>query len=754
MKASEANLLDFLRKSFQFVIPIYQRTYSWTSQECSQLWNDILRVGNHDTASAHFVGSIVYIEAGLYSVSSQSSLLVIDGQQRLTTVMLILEALARHMGDQDHIEGFSAAEIRQYYLLNTIAKGDRQYKLLLTQTDKDTLLSLFSQKPFPSEPSQRIKDNFQFFEKAIQKHNVDIDGLCKGLAKLTIVDISLSRGDDDPQLIFESMNSTGRELTQADLIRNYVLMGLDQEQQDRLYNDWWRPIELAFGQEAYSTTFDSFMRHYLTMKSGEIPKIRAVYEAFKRYYKRPDVVESGAERLVEDILTYAEYYCAMALDKETDKALAVVFRDLRELKVDVAFPLLLEMYHDYALGVLDKLEFLEAVRLVEAYVFRRAVCAIPTNSLNRTFATFRQALNKECYIHSIRYHFHDMPSYRRFPSDDEFKQKLKTRDLYSFPRRSYCLRRLENYGRKEHVMVEEYTIEHIMPHNENLSSEWRNALGARWRDIQIKHLHTLGNLTLSGYNSEYSDRSFTEKREMQGGFRESPLRLNDYVRDLNEWNEHAIETRASQLADIACRVWSRPASVTSDTDKSRGDRDAENSVRTLQTSDAVDDKDALTRRDETRVGTTRELTDPVEDAADSGERILARKLPIPRDLSRHHRVLNPENELFNVFLALRKELVALHVCVTEKVLEDKIAYRAETSFVDVVPRESWLCLFLNIRFYELHDPRGIAMDVGNVKGVGIGDAVVYLDKAEEVRYVMSLIRQAFECQLDDGVDGP
>ena len=222
------------------------------------------------------------------------------------------------------------------------------------------------------------------------------------MAKLVIVDIALNRDQDNPQLIFESMNSTGRELSQADLIRNFILMGLDTNQQQRLYKEHWRPMEVAFGQEAYGKHFDRFMRHYLTLKTGDIPKIRAVYEAFKRHARTPEVVEAGVEVIVADIHTYAGYYCAMALGKEQNRDLAEAFRYLRQLKVDVTFPLLLELYRDYDQKQLPTEDFIQAVQLVEAYLFRRAVCAIPTNSHNKTFATFGRSLRKGLYIEASR----------------------------------------------------------------------------------------------------------------------------------------------------------------------------------------------------------------------------------------------------------------------------------------------------------------------------------------------------------------
>ena len=700
MKATEANLLSFLKRSQQFVIPIYQRTYSWTERECHQLWDDILRSGRDEDITAHFIGSIVYIEKGLYQVSTQSSLLVIDGQQRLTTVMLVLEALAQRLGSSEPVDGFSARKIRHYYLLNPEEKGELFFKLLLSQTDKQSLLALLKRNPQPAEPSLRITDNFAFFEDQVKALGDDLAPLCKGLTKLMVVDIALSRDQDNPQLIFESMNSTGRELSQADLIRNFILMGLEPGQQAELYEDHWRPMEVAFGQEAYGKHFDSFMRHYLTLQTGNIPKKEAVYEAFKTFASSPEVAAAGVRDLVATVHVYARHYCAMALNQETDTELVLAFRDLRELKVDVAFPFLLELYDDYAQKRLNKDDFVQALRLVEAYVFRRAVCAIPPNSLNKTFSTFGRALRKDRYLEGIQAHFLTMPAYRRFPNDEEFMRELKVRDLYTFPRRSYWLRRLENHGHKELVHVHEYTIEHILPQNPNLSAEWRKALGSNWREVQETWLHTLGNLTLTGYNAEYGDRPFAEKRDMQGGFRESPLKLNRHLGYLEEWDETAIRERAKRLAGKAAKVWARPAL-----------------------------------------------------SADVLETFRPKaKHPVGYTLDDHPNLAkgSPMRPLFD---AVRKQVLALNPCVYEEILKLYVAYKAETNFVDVVPQKSGLRLTLNLRFHELDDPRKLAKDRTNSPRWGNGDAEVYIRKPDELPYVMGLVRQAFEKQMGDGETG-
>jgi uncharacterized protein with ParB-like and HNH nuclease domain/predicted transport protein len=704
MKATEAKLLDFLKKSPQFVIPIYQRTYSWTEKECRQLWDDIVRCGSSDKIAVHFVGSIVYVESGLSQVTHQAPLLVIDGQQRLTTVSLLLAALAKAVAESEPFDGFSQRKIKNYYLVNPEETGERHFKLLLSQTDKASLTALVSDGEPPQHPSIRINANFEFFKRWIGEGKVDLATLCRGLAKLMVVDIALTRDQDNPQLIFESMNSTGKELSQADLIRNFILMGLEPGLQTKLYEQFWRPMELDFGQEAYGTHFDGFMRHYLTVMTGELPNINAVYDAFKGHARksRADFSDdkSHIESLVREIRDYARHFCAMALGSEPDAELKNAFHDLRELRVDVAYPFLLELYHDYKADMFSKADLLASVRLIEAYVFRRAICAIPTNSMNKTFATFTKAMKKDRYLESIQAHFLGLPSYRRFPSDDEFRRDFQTRDIYNFRSRSYWLRRIENYGRKERVVVDEYTIEHLLPQNENLSQKWRETLGEEWQRIQQTWLHTLGNLTLTAYNSDYSDRTFAEKRDMpsapEKGLKQSPLKLNQGLAALETWNEETIKARAGRLAEIGVAVWSAPKLP-------------------------QDILDAYLRKPDANTAYTID---------DHPNLLTANMRP--------------------VFDAFRKAVLVLDPCVSEEFLKLYVAYKAETNFVDVVPQAKRLRLSLNMRFNEVTDPKGLCKDVTDIGRWGNGDVEVGLSTLDELPYVIGLVRQSLDLQLGNG----
>jgi uncharacterized protein with ParB-like and HNH nuclease domain/predicted transport protein len=698
MKATEAKLLAFLKKSPQFVIPIYQRTYSWTERECRQLWDDVVRAGSNPAVTGHFVGSIVYIEQGLFQVATLSPLLVIDGQQRLTTVTLLIAALAEALGTTEPVEGFSARKLRNYYLLNPEEDGERHFKLLLSQTDKATLTSLVGQAPLPAEQSVRVSSNYELFKSWLSDSVCDLAVICQGLAKLVVVDVALARGQDNPQLIFESMNSTGRKLSQADLIRNYVLMGLEPALQTRLYQDHWRPMELAFGQEGYVAHFDAFMRHYLTLKhpAGDIPRIDEVYEAFKLHSVRPATEQAGVEVLVRDVQRHAQAYCAMALGAESRPSLRDAFHDLRELKVDVAYPFLLELYDDCAQSVLSEADFLAAVRVVEAYVFRRAVCAIPTNSLNKTFATFSKVLKKDRYLESIQAHLLTLPSYRRFPNDEEFQRELQVRDLYHFGgRAAYWLRRLENHNRKERVAVAEYTIEHILPQNDKLPAQWQADLGSDWKRVQETWLHTLGNLTLTAYNSSYSDFPFAHKRDMEEkGLRWSPLKLNDGLGQVTVWDEAAIKTRAVKLASKAIDVWAKPALPAEVLAAYRPKAAA-------QASYTIDD---------------------------------------------HPHLLVPA--LRGIFEAFRKEVLALDSCVSEEFLKLYVAYKAETNFVDVVPQAKRLRLSLNMPFSEIDDPKAMCKDVSGLGRWGNGEVEVGLTTMDQLPYVMGLVRQSFDRQMN------
>ena len=557
MEARDTDFLQLLDGRKQFSVPIFQRRYSWEKKHCKKLWDDVLHLGQNHENPSHFLGSIVYIEPRISNVSGVRELHVIDGQQRLTTLTLLLAALSRAIEEQDNDIGITSEELSDYYL-NVRRTDESRYKQLLTQHDKDTLIQLLENKidfnEPPADASPRLLENYRYFETELKSTNLET--VYSGILKLRIVDIALDRNHDNPQLIFESLNSTGLELSEADLIRNYVLMGQELDFQNKLYNNHWLPMEQRFG-DAYTEWFDWFVRDYLTVKKRQIPNIGKVYETFKMHVPTQTPLEK-LEATIAEIDRYSKHYVKFALLQEEDSDLRECLEDIDELDAGVARPLLLEVYEDYMQGQIQKLELIQILRLVESYVFRRAICGIPTNTLNRVFASLMTKVNKSNYIESLKVAFRQLSSTRRYPLDSEFKEALFIKDVYNFSRRNYLLRKLENHGRRELISVADYTIEHVMPQNPELSDSWRRELGESWREVQEKYLHTIGNLTLTGYNSKLSDRPFKEKQCIIGGFRDSPLRLNRSLGRIEQWNEGAILARTEELAKKALKIWISP----------------------------------------------------------------------------------------------------------------------------------------------------------------------------------------------------
>ncbi len=555
MKADAIKLLDFIGKSQekQFVIPIYQRVYSWEKEQCKQLWDDIIKTGGNDQIEGHFIGSIVFVHDGIYT-TNYNELLVIDGQQRLTTITLLFIALRDHLNDEDEfLEKFSRQKIQNRYLINSDEKGDKKFKLILSEPDRDTLLSLIDEnKRKPSEPSSKIVENFKLFEEWIRKNTDKLETIFKGLDKLMIVWIALKKEKDDPQLIFESMNSKGIELTQADLIRNYIVMEMEVEKQEDFYNQYWRAMEEDFKQN--ETLFNRFVRHYLTIKTGDIPKISKVYEAFKRYQQERGI---ETEVLLQDLQKYCGFFCQIVFKKEVYKDLNKALSFLVDLEMDVIYPLLLELYSDYSDGVLSKQDFIPIIYLTESYICRRAVCGLGANGLNKIFASFTKKINKDQYLESIKAHFLSLETTKgKFPKDSEFKNLFITIDFYNLKEKKYFLERLEKFDTEEPVNTKECTIEHIMP--QTLTPKWQGDLGENFQAIHEKYLNTIGNLTLTGYNKEYSNKSFQEKKDMEKGFKQSPLKLNQSLKDLEVFGEKEIKKRANDLADWALKIWTYP----------------------------------------------------------------------------------------------------------------------------------------------------------------------------------------------------
>jgi uncharacterized protein with ParB-like and HNH nuclease domain/predicted transport protein len=698
VKAVEANFLRFLNKSDQLEVPIYQRTYSWTRLECLQLWNDVVRAA-HDDVSGHFIGSIVYIDTGIFHVSTANTIEVIDGQQRLTTISMLRLAVARAIATDGAGDEKAARKLIKDYLLQDedLDPGvEGRYKLLLTKSDRETLMRLVDGRELNPTEAPRLVDTFNLFAEQLRRTTLSHDQVLAGLGKLLMVDIALEKDHDNPQLIFESLNSTGLDLSQADLIRNYVLMGQPPKLQKEIYTNSWYPLEQSFPAEDQDR-FDSFMRDYLTMKTSQIPKIDRVYESFKTLAQSSGLDEA---ELVADIYKHSKNWVKLAFDRAEEPELREAIADLNQLKVDVAYPFLLEVMDDHDQGTISDADLVAVIRLVASYVFRRALAGIPTQILNKTFAALAREIDKDNYIESLKAALLLKESYARMPTDEEVRSALLVKDVYNFRSRNYLLGKLENRDRKERVDVLGYTIEHVLPQNPDLSPEWQEELGPDWKTVQEKYLHTLGNLSLTGYNAELSDRPFHEKLTMKGGFRDSPLRLNHYLAGLEHWNEEEVQERAALLADQVLEIWPAPQ--------------------------LPEETLAKYRKTKAKAATAYTLD--------------------------HHPAL--AGAIRPLFDELRRRVQNLDAGVHEEVRKQYIAYKGASNFLEVVPLVSELKLYVDIAKDELDDPHDLARDVTAVGHWGTGSVEVRLKTADQLEDVMDLIRQSFEIQGEEGYEEP
>ena len=553
MDSAVVSMLTFLQQLQQFSIPIFQRRYNWTEKDCRQLLDNIIRVGSNDEIESHPLGSIVYIDRQVTAIGDVRKLLVIDGQQRLATLSLLLSALSLAIEDKGDDIGTSAEELQNTYLFNDQGE-ELRYKLLLTNDDKQTLIDLLENRynSPPINPSSLLVDNHEFFKNRLKK--VDLKTLYTGIKKLEIVSTVLDPTTDGLQKILESLNSTEVDLSQADCIRNYVFMNLKPIFQNRLYENFWLPMEQLFADK-YAKRSDPFMRNYLTLKMRRVPPRKAVCEKFKEYCPVNDNSEQLKE-IVKEILHYAKYYVKMVLLTDRDRELWKCFSYLVELQTDVPYPFLLEVYDDYNQGRIEKTDVIKILQLVESYIFRRAVCNEAPLTMNKMFAELMNEVDKNNYLESLNNAFLGMDTNKRYPTDTAFKEAFIHKDVYNFiNKRDYLLRKLETCGRsKEPTDFSNYTIEHIMP--QNLTKAWQQELGEDFRRIHQRWLHSIGNLTLTPYNSEYGNRLFKEKRDMpKKGLRFSALHLDQGFADTEQWNEDTIITRAEKLAEKACKIW-------------------------------------------------------------------------------------------------------------------------------------------------------------------------------------------------------
>ena len=688
MDATKGNIYSILNGNKQFLIPVYQRYYSWDIEQCKRLWNDIEDMQKHNKYG-HFVGSIVNIAEQAMPTGVQKYM-IIDGQQRITTLTLMLIALRDYAIKHPEDMSINYRRIDNMLLKNEYEDGDERYKLLLTENDRDILISLVERKPIPDNTISRLLVNYEYFAGQIEKNKLLPSEIYESIGKLQIVNITLDRTIDDAQAIFESLNYTGKELSESDLIRNYILMGLKNDEQMYVYEHMWRPMELLFEYEKQGSVMDRFFRDYLTMKLTRIPKIDNIYEEFKSYHLNCEF--SSIQDLCTDLLKYSKYYTDMVFVRSSNKEICSLYSDIKDLKMEVVFPFLLKVHNDFKEGIISEDDFIEILKMCISYVFRRSICDIPTNSLNKTFATLRNEIKPDDYINSIKAFFILRDDYKQFPDDDKFVSAFESRDIYNMRSRNYILSHLENYNNKASIIIENYTIEHIMPQNTKLNDEWKKELGPDWREIQKKYIHTIGNLTLTAYNSEMSDRPFMVKMDMQGGFKESALRLNAYLVKLTEWNEEHINERAKLLSDKAKEIWTYPK--------------------------LSDEKLAPYREQEKTIQ---------KYSLDS------------YDINAFTKTL---------FEVLDKRIMNLSSDVKREYKKQYIAYKLDTNFVDIVIQKQRLRISVNMKYSQVYDPKGLCKDITNLGRWGNGDVELFMEHTSDVENVMEIIEQSYRIQAE------
>ena len=565
MKANETKVDKFLATNeTTFAIPVYQRNYDWTLAQCKQLLHDILEAGKSEKINAHFIGSIVYVHDDVYTASGLTELTIIDGQQRLTTLTLIyiaLYRLAKELGDSLLVN-----RLHKTYLINEFAPETEKLKLKPTENNKNAfkhILNLEDEKEF--KDYSKIIENFNYFKSNISRENFET--IQRGLSKLIVVDIALDRQKDNPQRIFESLNSTGLELSQADLIRNYILMGLSRTNQEKIYKNYWEVIEKnAKDEKSNKSKVSDFIRDYLTLINKEIPNKGDVYKKFKSQFPTTTVEE--LESVLTELKLLVKFYNKLINAKnEPDKDVRTQLEYINKLEINVAFPFLMKVYQDFSNDEIDKQMFVSILNLVQSFTYRRFILGLPTNALNKIFMSLYDKVDKDKYFYSIQQALLQRAGVQRFPRNAETVNALKEKDVYNVnpKNRTYLLERLENYQNNEPVLIDgnsDITIEHIFPQNPD--PKWKIELGQdEYNFIKENYLNTIGNLTLSGNNGKLSNKPFVEKRDMnvddkEQGYKFSRLWLNRELKQIDSWNKKEIEKRTEIIAERFLQIWKFP----------------------------------------------------------------------------------------------------------------------------------------------------------------------------------------------------
>ena len=562
MKANELPIINFLQApNVQFVIPVYQRNYDWTNNECKELLNDIIAAETADRGT-HFIGSIVFVYDGAYSTSEVKELVIIDGQQRLTTINILYVTLYRFAKDSGMQQ--EADMLHNMFLVNQYVQQESS-KLKLKQTDTNSLAFKAIMNSTENEFGHysNVIENFNYFKLAITSDNFVT--ILNGLKRLIFVEISLERGKDDPQRIFESLNSTGLDLSQSDLIRNYILMDLDPKNQNKVFEQIWNPIEEnARDFTKQKSLVSSYIRDYLTLRNKKIPNKNKVYIEFKKLYTIKDEAYHQELENIKSLSTHYKKFINPSTVQEHSIRRELEY--ISRLEINVTFPFLLQVFEDAENGLITIEELIKVLKLIQTYTWRRFVVGLPTNALNKIFMTLYSEVDTEEYFDSIALALIKKRGSAKFPTDEDLKTALRDKDLYNIQskNRNYMFELLENFNNREYVDTanENITIEHIFPQNPN--EDWgKNITPDDYFQFKEKYVNTIANLTLSGNNGALSNKSFVDKKTMnrqdaEQGYNFSRLWLNDYLKTIDNWDISNYNERFDLIYNRFLKIWEYP----------------------------------------------------------------------------------------------------------------------------------------------------------------------------------------------------
>ena len=676
-----------LKTPTQFIIPVYQRPYSWTTKECKRLLDGIIEAGKPTyTKQNKFIGIFLYQEHSTNLLADVKKLTIIDIQQRLTTISLFWVGLVEFL-KREPKPNLDHNKLRDYYLINREESNELRFKLLHNKKeDRETYISLLMGHDLPENKSLLMLKNYQMIVSSINDNNYL--EIYNGLHKLHVIQASIEKDDEDAQTIFENLNSTGKALCAADLIRNSIFMSMFPEVQSEIYETYWRRLEEFFG-ERYDDHFDKFMRSYMSVKEKNLVKKELVYPSFVKFKSNSGLT---INQVVKDIYTFGKYYSNIAFSKESDNDLRKAFEDLSALKMDIFYPFLLPVYQDYDNGILGKGDFLKIIQYIESYFIRRHICGIPQQGSNKLFAEyFYKSIDKDNYLESFLFSLYNLstdstglPHYRRFPTDEELNKHFHTFPIYNTNQVKHVLFKLENYNTKERVNFDKLTIEHIIPQKKKLSDDWKSDLGSNWSEVRDKYLHTIGNLTLTGYNLELSTKPFKDKKVIKGGFDSSPLRLNSYLKTIDSWNEQTIIERSKLLFNDVKNIWPD-----------------------LNISDEV--KSKYKNQDDFTLENYKNLTE----------------------------------ETIDLFKNLEAGILNLDTSIVQKFHEGHISFVGISNIVDVVPKKNKLILKVYVDYSDLDDPNDICKELDD------DQVEITINHNKQLDSTLNIISKCIEYQFNE-----